>query len=196
MVYMQHNFVQNLKNALQYNDIQAAQQILSAETGKLVDSDRDAVIQALKDASITVPEDIKDDNLMQVLAYNIAVGKPKVIENLVNLAVNSKEKEYSNIAAGVGQAIGGIANFGASIAGLFGGIGETKRAKEATKQSKEATRQAQLMALASMQQAKAQQAMARMQQPKKDNTLPIILGVIGVLAIGVVTIVIIKKKKA
>jgi hypothetical protein len=195
MVYMQHNFVQNLKNALQYNDIQAAQQILSAETGKLVDSDRDAVIQALKDASITVPEDIKDDNLMQVLAYNITVAKPKVIENLVNLAVSSKEKEYSNIAAGVGQAIGGVANFGASIAGLFGGIGETKRAKEATKQSKEATRQAQLMALASMQQAKAQQAMARMQQPKKDNTLPIILGVIGVLAIGVVTIVIIKKKK-
>jgi len=193
---MQHDFVKNIQNALQFNDIEAAQQILAAETGKLLDKDRYAVISILKDSGISVPDDIKDDNLMQVLSYNLAIGKPNFIENIVNLAVSSKEKEYSNIAAGLGQAIGGVANFGASIAGLFGGIGETKRAKEATRQSKEATRQAQLMALASMQQAKAQQAISRMQQPKKDYTLPIVLGAIGVLAVGVIAIVIIKKKKS
>jgi hypothetical protein len=189
---MQHDFVKNIQNALQFNDIEAAQQILAAETGKLLDKDRYAVISILKDSGISVPDDIKDDNLMQVLSYNLAIGKPNFIQNIVNLALKMESENYSSIL-GIGEAIGGVANLGGSIANAFTA---RKQSVEGTKQAKEATRQAQLMALASMQQAKAQQAISRMQQPKKDYTLPIVLGAIGVLAVGVIAIVIIKKKKS
>lgn len=85
----------------------------------------------------------------------------------------------------IGQNILGGLSFAKDV---FSTISTTKQEKEKTKQAQEATKQAQFFAFPSG-------GNTPVAQQKKDNTLPIVLGVVGFIAVAATVVIIIKNKK-
>ena len=70
---------------------------------------------------------------------------------------------------------------------IVGSILSTKQAKESTKQAVEATKQAQFFSQGTLGNVS--------QNEEKDNTLPIVIGVVGFIAVAATVFIIIKNKK-
>ena len=85
----------------------------------------------------------------------------------------------------VGQNILGGLSFAKDV---FSTFSTTRQEKEKTKQAQEATKQAQFFSF----QGGANTPVV---QQKKDNTLPIVLGIVGFIAVATTAVIIIKTKK-
>lgn len=131
-------------------------------------------------------EDYQFDNGSQWLGIPFAAPQQeytvanKPTQQTVATATDKKEKRKQ-----IGQGILGGLSFAKDV---FTTASATKQEKEKTKQAQEATKQAQFFSFQGGDNAPTA-------QDKKDNTIPIVIGIVGFLAVAVTAVIIIKNKK-
>jgi len=188
---------------------------------RAITSNRDGVIDALKKSFITVPVKVNDNEILDLVMYNLKNGNGFLIYHLTDLIVANEivGEESSNIfgwgktptttpnttpttsTTGTGANWGAIGSIGSTVATGLSSWMNSQAQKDIAKSQAEAAANQNYTAL---QLAKIQQEMQNRElasrglggQSQKDNSGIIIASIIGgVLLIGtVVTLVVLKNK--
>lgn len=144
MIYKEQNFLENINNAMKYDDDKALFDMLTTEIANIVAENKSELIKSLQEAKITVPEGINDQSLIKVCCHALSHGKLEPIKAILK-AIIVNTQEWSHDLFGM---IGDLGKGALDVAAA----GVTAHATITA--AKEGTKQAQITADANVAQQK------------------------------------------
>lgn len=179
------SFSEKLRLANKRNDTDAIIQIIGGEVGKLVATDKDALIEGVIHSGFNIPKDISDDDLMKGLANQI-LNKNKKVINAISELIIKNEQGYSSDAVPVLGAVGEIVS---GVGNIVGGAATMVAAKEGTKQAASSKQGKMLEMISAMQQYKAVASQSQsVQQAEAEKSKRIFLIVGGISLVVIIAI--------
>lgn len=204
MQYEKHDFKKNITGAIKAGDSNKVIEILMSEVGRVLATDKPALIQAVKKSGKDLPDNIDDKALLRVITSGILNQNKTFLNNLTQTLL-LESQEYSNVdIGGILGGIGGITQgIGNAVSTSVAAKEGTKSAKEGTKQAQEATKQAQQammgQALASKNQLDIARLEAETRRTESGERTKLVIKVTailgGVAILGIIGFVIYKSRQ-
>jgi hypothetical protein len=118
IIYQNHNFKDNLRNAVKYDDFDALVNTMSCQIGRIAATNKMDLVRIAKDSGLAVTSDMSDEDMFAVISNALFLGNKTLISKIIEYSVDKSSIKYDNIT-GIEEAIGAVAGFGASIANIF-----------------------------------------------------------------------------
>ena len=113
MIYNQHDFVANMEGAIKAEDHKRVIDILMAEIGAMLSSNKAALIKAVTDSGKQIPATISDSDLVKTIVSGITANNQTFLTNLCTILIKENQQNLSDaggIVGGVGNMVSGIGN--------------------------------------------------------------------------------------
>jgi hypothetical protein len=118
IIYQNHNFKDNLRNAVKYDDFDALVNTMSCQIGRIAATNKMDLVRIAKDSGLAVTSDMSDEDMFAVISNALFLGNKTLISKIIEYSVDKSSIKYDNVT-GIEEAIGAVAGFGASIANIF-----------------------------------------------------------------------------
>jgi len=118
IIYQNHNFKDNLRNAVKYDDFDALVNTMSCQIGRIAATNKMDLVRIAKDSGLAVTSDMSDEDMFAVISNALFLGNKTLISKIIEYSVDKSSIKYDNIT-GIEEAIGAVAGLGASISNIF-----------------------------------------------------------------------------
>lgn len=118
IIYQNHNFKDNLRNAVKYDDFDALVNTMSCQIGRIAATNKMDLVRIAKDSGLAVTSDMSDEDMFAVISNALFLGNKTLISKIIEYSVDKSSIKYDNIT-GIEEAIGAVAGLGASISNFF-----------------------------------------------------------------------------
>jgi hypothetical protein len=132
IIYQNHNFKDNLRNAVKYDDFDALVNTMSCQIGRIAATNKMDLVRIAKDSGLAVTSDMSDEDMFAVISNALFLGNKTLISKIIEYSVDKSSIKYDNVT-GIEEAIGAVAEAVGAVAGLGASISNIFAQKEITK---------------------------------------------------------------